>query len=111
MEDWVRLASHSVSLPRFAGRAVLTGENLTHYHEFWAVKTARTALDEIRTSMAARHLEGRIMNARMLAVKRSASVALRFAAVNGREVHSAVVQRSAATLMKWAAHDQDRTML
>ena len=26
MEEWVRLASHSVSLPRFAGRAVLTGE-------------------------------------------------------------------------------------
>ena len=41
MEEWVRLASHSVSLPRFAGRAVLTGENLTHYHDFWAVKTAR----------------------------------------------------------------------
>ena len=40
MEEWVRLASHSVSLPRFAGRAVLTGENLTHYHDFWAVKTA-----------------------------------------------------------------------
>ena len=41
MEEWVRLASHSVSLPRFAGRAVLTGENLTRYHDFWAVKTAR----------------------------------------------------------------------
>ena len=43
MEEWVRLASHSVSLPRFAGRAVLTGENLTHYHDFWAVKTASEA--------------------------------------------------------------------
>ena len=41
MEEWLRPASHSVSLPRFAGRAVLTGENLTHYHDFWAVKTAR----------------------------------------------------------------------
>ena len=40
MESGLRLARNSVSLPRFAGRAVLTGENLTHYHDFWAVKTA-----------------------------------------------------------------------
>ena len=46
-----------------------------------SVPMTTTALDEIRTSMAARYLEGRIMNARMLAVKRSASVALRFEAV------------------------------
>jgi prepilin-type N-terminal cleavage/methylation domain-containing protein len=43
-----------------------------------SVPMTATAMDEIRTSMAARYLEGRIMNARMLAVKRSASVALRF---------------------------------
>jgi Tfp pilus assembly protein FimT len=46
-----------------------------------SVPLTTTALDEIRTSMAARYLKGRIMNARMLAVKRSASVALRFEAV------------------------------
>jgi hypothetical protein len=45
-----------------------------------SVPLTTTALDEIRTSMAARYLEGRIMNARMLAVTRSASVALRFEA-------------------------------
>jgi prepilin-type N-terminal cleavage/methylation domain-containing protein len=43
-----------------------------------SVPMTASALDEIRTSMAARYLEGRIMNARMLAVKRSSSVALRF---------------------------------
>ena len=47
MEEWVRLASHSVALPRFAGRAVLTGENLTHYRDFWAVKTARAVVEFI----------------------------------------------------------------
>jgi pimeloyl-ACP methyl ester carboxylesterase len=31
--------------------------------------------------------------------------------VNGRQVHNAVVQRSAASLLKWAARDHDRTML
>lgn len=36
------------------------------------------ALDELRTSMAARYLEGRIMNARATAVKRSARIGLRF---------------------------------
>jgi prepilin-type N-terminal cleavage/methylation domain-containing protein len=46
-----------------------------------SVPLTTSALDEMRTSMAARYLEGRIMNARMLAVKRSASVALRFEAV------------------------------
>jgi len=46
-----------------------------------SVPMTTTALDEIRTSMAARYLEGRIMNARMLAVKRSTSVALRFETV------------------------------
>src|SRR3954470_3875052 len=43
-----------------------------------SVPMTASALDEIRTSMAARYVEGRIMNARMLAVKRSASVALCF---------------------------------
>ena len=43
-----------------------------------SVPLTATALDEVRTAMAARYVEGRIMNARMLAVKRSASVALRF---------------------------------
>jgi prepilin-type N-terminal cleavage/methylation domain-containing protein len=46
-----------------------------------SVPLTTSALDEMRTSMAARYLEGRIMNARMLAVKRSANVALRFEAV------------------------------
>ena len=46
-----------------------------------SVPMTTTALDEMRTSMAARYLEGRIMNARMLAVKRSTSVALRFEAI------------------------------
>lgn len=49
-----------------------------------SVPMTTSALDESRTSMAARYLEGRIMNARMLSVKRSASVALRFEAV-GRD--------------------------
>jgi prepilin-type N-terminal cleavage/methylation domain-containing protein len=43
-----------------------------------SVPMTATALDDGRVMMAARYLEGRIMNARMLAVKRSASVALRF---------------------------------
>ncbi len=36
------------------------------------------ALDEVRTAVAARYLEGRIMNARATAVRRSTRVALRF---------------------------------
>ena len=36
------------------------------------------ALDELRTSMAARYLEGRIMNARATAVRRSTRIGLRF---------------------------------
>jgi type II secretory pathway pseudopilin PulG len=40
------------------------------------------ALDEMRTAMAARYLEGRIMNARMTAIRRSTKVALRFEAVD-----------------------------
>jgi len=43
--------------------------------------TAAT-LDEVRTAMAARYLEGRIMNARMTAIRRSTKVALRFEAVD-----------------------------
>ena len=45
-----------------------------------AVSTPVTAgaLDELRTSMAARYLEGRIMNARATAVKRSTRIGLRF---------------------------------
>ena len=46
-----------------------------------SVPLTTSAVEEMRTSMAARYLEGRIMEARMLAVKRSASVALRFEAV------------------------------
>jgi type II secretory pathway pseudopilin PulG len=41
------------------------------------------ALDELRTAMAARYLEGRIMTARMTAIRRSTRVALRFEAVDG----------------------------
>jgi prepilin-type N-terminal cleavage/methylation domain-containing protein len=36
------------------------------------------ALDELRTSMAARYLEARIMNARATAMKRSTRIGLRF---------------------------------
>ena len=71
-----------------------------------SVPMTTTALDEMRTSMAARYLEGRIMNARMLAVKRSTNVALRFEAVgpgyafaeyldgNGNGVRSAEIARA-----------------
>src|SRR5688572_29818360 len=41
------------------------------------------ALDEVRTAMAARYLEGRILNARATAVRRSTRVALRFEPVDG----------------------------
>ena len=43
-----------------------------------SVPMTASALDEMRAAMAARYVEGRIMNARMLAVRRSTSVALRF---------------------------------
>jgi prepilin-type N-terminal cleavage/methylation domain-containing protein len=42
------------------------------------VPVIATALDGIRVGMAARYFEGRIMDARMHAVKRSSRVALRF---------------------------------
>ena len=45
-----------------------------------AVPLTTGALDSIRTAMAARYLQGRIMDARMEALRRSASVALRFEA-------------------------------
>jgi hypothetical protein len=31
--------------------------------------------------------------------------------VNGRQVHNALVPRDTTTLLKWAARDNDRTML
>jgi len=43
-----------------------------------SVPVTAGALDEVRTAMAARYLEGRIMNARATAVRRSTRVALRF---------------------------------
>ena len=43
-----------------------------------AIPLTSDAVDELRTANAVRYLEGRIMNARMEAVKRSAAVALRF---------------------------------
>ena len=46
-----------------------------------SVPVTAGALDEVRTAMAARYLEGRIMNARATAVRRSTRVALRFEAV------------------------------
>ena len=45
-----------------------------------AVPLTSDVLDQVRTGMAARYLEGRIMAARMLAVRRSTRVALRFEA-------------------------------
>ena len=47
-----------------------------------AIPLTAGALDEMRTAMAARYLEGRIMNARMTAIRRSTKVALRFEAVD-----------------------------
>jgi hypothetical protein len=43
-----------------------------------SVPATTSVLDEVRTGMAARYLEGRILNARAVAVRRSARVALRF---------------------------------
>jgi type II secretory pathway pseudopilin PulG len=43
-----------------------------------AIPATRDAIDELRTAMAARSLSARLMYARIDAVKRSASVALRF---------------------------------
>ncbi len=48
-----------------------------------AVPLTGDAIDEIRTGMAARYLEGRIVDARMQAVRRSARVGLRFEATGG----------------------------
>ena len=48
-----------------------------------AVPLVSAAVDEMRVSMAARYLEGRIMNARMTAVKHSTRVGLRFEPVGG----------------------------
>jgi hypothetical protein len=45
-----------------------------------AVPLTRDVIDDIRTAMAARYLEGRIVDARMHAVKRAARVGLRFVA-------------------------------
>jgi type II secretory pathway pseudopilin PulG len=46
-----------------------------------AVPLTGDALDHVRTGMAARYLEARIMDARMQAIRRSTRVALRFDAV------------------------------
>ena len=48
-----------------------------------AVPVAGAAVDEIRVALAARYLQGRIMNARMAAVKHSTPVALRFEPIAG----------------------------
>jgi prepilin-type N-terminal cleavage/methylation domain-containing protein len=48
-----------------------------------SIPLTAAALDEVRTAMAARYLEGRIMNARMTAIRRSTKVALRFEASDG----------------------------
>jgi hypothetical protein len=48
-----------------------------------AVPLTGDALDQVRTGMAARYLESRIMDARMQAIRRSTRVALRFDAVGG----------------------------
>jgi hypothetical protein len=46
-----------------------------------AIPVADGAIDEMRTAMAARYVEGRIRSARMDAVRRSQAVALRFEAI------------------------------
>jgi prepilin-type N-terminal cleavage/methylation domain-containing protein len=43
-----------------------------------SMAATRDALDELRTAMAARYLAGRVMQARIEAVRRSACIALRF---------------------------------
>jgi hypothetical protein len=43
-----------------------------------SVPMTRTTIDSVRTAMAARHVEGRIMDARMQAIRRSARVGFRF---------------------------------
>lgn len=43
-----------------------------------SIPATADALDEVRTAMAARYLEARIMDARMHAIRRSTRVALRF---------------------------------
>lgn len=48
-----------------------------------AIPMTVEAIDEIRTAMAARYLEGRIVDARMHAVKRAARVGLRFEPADG----------------------------
>jgi type II secretory pathway pseudopilin PulG len=48
-----------------------------------SVPISSTAMDDVRTAMAARYVEGRIMDARMRAVTRSAYVGLRFEASSG----------------------------
>src|SRR5688572_30735677 len=48
-----------------------------------SVPVTAGVLDEVRTAMAARYLEGRILNARATAVRRSTRVALRFEPVDG----------------------------
>ena len=48
-----------------------------------AVPMTSGAIDAIRGGMAARYLEGRVMDARMQALRRSARVGLRFEPVNG----------------------------
>jgi len=48
-----------------------------------SVPATTSVLDDARTGMAARYLEGRILNARAAAVRRSARIGLRFEATEG----------------------------
>jgi hypothetical protein len=48
-----------------------------------SIPATADALDEVRTGMAARYLEARIMDARMHAIRRSTRVALRFEPAGG----------------------------
>ena len=47
-----------------------------------SVPATTSVLDEVRTAMAARYLEGRILSARAAAIRRSAPIALRFEATD-----------------------------
>ena len=56
-----------------------------------AISLTSAAIAELRTANAVRYLEGRIMNARMEAVKRSTAVALRFEPFEPDYIYTAYV--------------------
>ncbi len=76
-------ANHSSDAPGFSVLELLLTTSIAATIVAITVPLTATALDEIRTGMAARYLEGRIMDARLHAVKRSTRVGLQFVPLNG----------------------------